>query len=766
MKPQQRVSSSIKNTPEWKENNMHYIYKNCSGRGLSKSEITKLYRMAAGYLDPNEYLFATDPLGVKSRPALSGSPAGEITNMDMISPILMLMMGEKTKRPNQYQVFAKNSDFPSEKATEQMNLWIQNVHQMFVNEMIKLGVYVPGQTDEQGQPIKEPDSPEELQMKLASMSDWMAVQGQEALDYIRYFNELDRNFRKGFYDWLVTASVFSYKDVRYDDTIHDIVPVTEIEWIKGPNVDFIEDAQAVKRTQFMTFNQIIDNFRDIDGFNEDVMKDLEQWGNSYREASTQKMFSATEVFYQRMFGNQGMIATNGDDIEVCHMVWKSFQKQLKVSGTNVLGQQYEYTYDEDYIPLEGETVKESWISIAYEGYMIGGKHILGVQPIPISRVSMSNESQCKLPYNGRIFHSREVLSKSVVAKLEPFQKNINVAYHHLKKVMNKNKDKLTFLPLSMIPDKPGWDELTTLYYADTTGFLFIDDSDPRTIQSLQYIKTLDMALSQYIEYIQKIIAQWKADAEEMVGVNRQRKGESMASDAVGNNQQATIRSVLTTEELFVEYDEFEEKELQGLLDISKYAFVKGKKASYVSSDGKIKYLDINPESYPNIDHGVFVKSGGIEGEKLREFKQSAFAFAQNQMKPSLVAKVVNTDNLAKLVIELEQAEQQLEQAQQAQAQAEQQAQQQEVMSEAKIADDELNFKYYKVDADNLTKREIALIAPAPTDNSTELTKANVEREWMEIERDKVVIKAQAETYKADMSYKTAKVTASKRPKSS
>lgn len=766
-KPQQRVPFSVKNTKDWKEANINYLYRNCTGRNLSKAETSKMFRMAAGYLDETEYLYATDPLGVRNRKELSGNPAGAIKNMDIISPILMLLMGEKTKRPNQYQCFAKNSDFPSQKSQREMEEWIKNVHIMFVNEMIKLGVYVPGQTDEQGQPVKEPDSPEELEMKLSSIQDWMAIQGQESLDYIRYFNELDRNFRKGFYDWLCTASVYSYKDVRYDDTIYEIVPTSEIEYIKGPNSDFIEDGQAVKRTQYMTINEIVDNFRDIDGMNDDILNDIEKWGKGFRDQASEKMYSATEVFYNSIFPKQGVQTTNGDNIEVCHMCWKSFQQVLKVSGTNPLGQSYEYSYDEDYIPLEGETVSKSWNGQNWEGYMIAGKYILGVQPMPISRTSMSNESVTKLPYNGRVMHSREVLAKSTVAKLEVYQKKVNVQYHFLEKVMNKNKDKMTILPLSMIPDKPGWDELTTLYYADATGFLFVDDSDPRTIQGLQYIKTLDAGLNQYIQSIGNMIINTKSEAEEVCGITRQRKGESMASDAASNNQQAVVRSVISTEELFVEYDEFEEKDLQGLMDISKYAFVKGKKATYISSDGKIKYLDLNPESYQNIDFGVFVKNGGTEAQKLAEFKQSAFAFAQNQMKPSLVAKIVDTDNLAKLVIELEQAEQKLEEMQQEQLQAQQAQLQAQTQSEAQQADDKLNFGYYKVDADNLTKREIALIAPptSPDGTAVEGIKQQTEREWQELERDKVILKTEAEKYRADASIEVAKISAKNRPKS-
>lgn len=765
LKPKQRVPQSVKNTDEWKDENVRFFYKNCTGRTLSKMEVTRLFKMAAGYLEEHDYLYVTDPLGVRNRPALAGHP-GEVKNMDIISPILMLLMGEKTKRPNQYTVFAKNSQFPSQKAQRQFELWEKNIHLMFVNEMIKIGQYVPGSTDDQGQPIQEPQSPEEIQMQLSNMSDWMSIQGQEALDYIRFNNELDRNFRKGFYDWLVTNSVFSYKSVLYDDVVHEIVPYAEIEWLAGPNVDYLEDGDAVKRTQYMTINQIIDNFRDLDGMTDDILDDLEAYGTGFRDASTQKMFSQTEVFYNRLFGSQhGYIATSGDAIEVCHLTWKSSQMVKRVSGTNVMGN-YTIEYDEDYQSIQGETVEVKWNSMNYEGYMLGGKHIIGVQPIPISRTSMSNESVCKLPYNGRTFHSREIKAKSPVQKLEVFQKRYNVLYHFLDKVMNKNKDKFTILPLSMIPNKPGWDELTTIYYADATGFLFVDDSDPRTMQALQYVKVLDMALSQYIEFVHKLLDQVKSDAEEVMGINRQRKGETMASDAVSNNQQATMRSVVSTEELFVEYDEFEERELQGLMDISKFAFVKGKKASYISSDGKVKYLDVIPEAYMNADFGVFVKNGGREAQKLTEFKQSAFAFAQNQMKPSLVAKIVDSDNLAELIIQMEQAEQELEQSQQAQAQAEQTQQQAELQEKVKENQDKLTLGYYTVDANNLTKREIAFSAPVvtPQGMESEASKSQLETVWQGIERDKTVLKVEAEKYKADRSVDVARINAKSKPK--
>lgn len=749
-KPKQRIPYSKKNK-DWREENVKFFYLNCAGRNLTKVEATRLYNIAAGHLVESDYHYVTQAFNPDHRAELSGSPA-RIKNMDIITPILLLLLGEKTKRPNQPITFAKNSDFPSQKIQAQYKLWEDNMHQMFINELINTGVFIPGQTDPQtGQPIQEPQSPEEVAMQLSNMSDWMAVQAQEALDYIRHFNKLDRNFREGFYDWLVTNSVYSYKDVRFDDTYYEVIPPNEIEYLKGGNnVRFLEKSQAIKRTQYIAINQIIDQYRELDDMTDKILDELEKYGTGFKEDSTNKYFAMSEedhtrnVFYNRMFGEQTFETTNGDTIEVCHIVWKSSQEVIEVEGIDMFGNKYKESYDEDYVPLEGEKVTRCWKSQNWEGYMFGGKYALGIQPIPITRTSMNNESDNCLPYNGVVFHSREAKAKSTVQKLEEYQRMFNITYYHLQKVMNKNKDKLTILPLSMIPDKPGWDEFTMMYYADTLGFLFVDDSDPKNMQALQYVKVLDMALNDYIKYVYGQLNQIRTDAEECVGINRQRMGESMASDAVANNADATTRSVITTEELFVEYDEFEESEYQGLIDISKFAFVNGKKASYISSDGKTRYLDLNPESYTLIDAGVFVKNGGQEGAKLREFKQSAFAFAQNQMKPSLVAQIVEADNLGKLVGELKAAEQALEEQQQQQSQAENEATQAKVQLDAKVHDDTMAFNYYKTDSDNVTKKEIALIEPSSNDGISDLSKSNIEREWQEIEKEKNYLKAISE----------------------
>ena len=205
IKPRQRIPMSEK-TDDWKKENILFFYNNCLSQNYTPQEIARLFKVANGYQDLSEYSYITDALGVgQTRPELSGSPA-RVKNMDIISPVLMLLLGEKTKRPNIRIAFAKNSDYPSQKQEEFKRLYETNLHTMFINDLIKQGVYIPGMVDENGQPIQEPQSKEEIDLKVNSLPDWQSIMAQEALDYITHYNELDRNFRKGFYDWLVTVS--------------------------------------------------------------------------------------------------------------------------------------------------------------------------------------------------------------------------------------------------------------------------------------------------------------------------------------------------------------------------------------------------------------------------------------------------------------------------------------------------------------------------------------------------------------------------------
>lgn len=697
LKPKQKVSKSER-TEQWYIENGMYLKDISTSKKLEREEYLRKYRMANGHLDESEYTYATNPLNTDN-PKLKHYPA-KLKNVDIVSPVLLLLMGEKSNRVINRIVVSKTSDFESEVAKQEHQMIVQSLQQIFVNRLAEAGTIDAAMQ-------QEPESPEVIKKKLSTLVDEKVIMGQKALEYINAYCEMERKFRKMFYDWLVVARAFSYKDIENDEVIYESCSPDGIEYLANENIEFIKDSECVKYRRFYTINEIIDTFSESTGFTEEILNDIE---SRIRFSSTdghrQIYQNQTEVFASRLFDTD-LYPGDTEGIEVVHCVWRGLKKKLNISGIDVFGQPYSFEADEDYIPLDTEDSDEKWVAQAYEVYIIDDKYYVGYGEIPYLCASMNNPFKLDLPYNGRVFSLRHVNPQSIVDKAEIYQKKYNLVYYFLEKVLAKNKDKITILPLSLIPEKEGWDEDTVMYYGDAMGYLFVDDADKNNLQALQYVKTLDMGLNAYIAQIYNILRNIKMDFEETVGITRQRKGDINSSDGLGNTQQAIYRGSVSTEELFKQFDELQEKDYQGVLNISQFAFSKGKKSAFVSSDYKRMMLDINPEVFCNEDYGAFCKDSGREKEKLDMAKAQATSFAQNAAKPSAVTALIDSDNMTEIVQILSKMEQDFDAQQQAAQQADRDNAKQIEEMRLKDKADERELTKYKIDEDNKTKREIA-----------------------------------------------------------
>ena len=697
LKPKQKVSKAERTEDWFRANGM--FYKDIStSKKLEREEYLRKYRMANGHLDESEYTYATNPLNTDN-PKLKHYPA-KLKNVDIISPVLLLLMGEKANRVINRIVICKTSDFESEVAKQEHQMIVQSLQQIFVNRLAEAGTIDAAMQ-------QEPESPEVIKKKLSTLVDEKVVIGQKALEYINAYCEMERKFRKMFYDWLVVARAFSYKDIEHDEVVYNTCSPDGIEYLSNEDVEFIKDSECVKYTKKYTVNEILDTFTDAKGFTEAIADDIEARIRFGTNDGARKVYAnQTEVFASRLLGTD-IYPGDTEGIDVTHCVWRGLKKILVISGIDVFGEYYTFEADEDYIPLDTEDVVEKWVAQAYEVYIVDDKYYLGWGEIPYLCASMNNPFKLDLPYNGRVFSLRHVNPQSIVDKAEIYQKKYNLTYYYLEKVLSKNKDKMTILPLSLIPEKEGWDEETVMYYGDAMGYLFVDDADKNNLQALQYVKTLDMGLNAYIVQIYNILRNIKMDFEETVGITRQRKGDINSSDGLGNTQQAIYRGSVSTEELFKQFDELQEKDYQGVMNLSQYAFSKGKKSAFVSSDYKKMMLDINPQVFCNEDYGVFCKDSGREKEKLDMAKAQATSFAQNAAKPSAVTALIASDNMTEIVQILSEMEQAFDAQQQAAQQADRDNMKQIEDMRLKDKAEERELTKYKIDEDNKTKRDIA-----------------------------------------------------------
>lgn len=690
-RPKQRVSAKEKLNPEWQDANVNYWISRCNTQ-YNYQDILTLYKAAAGKLNEKDYSYVTNPLATDN-PKLKGYPS-KIRNIDIISPNIQTLMGELIGRYFNPMVTPLNADIKNKKLDAEYQLRVSHFQQDFVNSLVQQGL-APEEIAQQQEPL-------DLKLKKKSnIKDEYAKIGQAALDYILDNNDVNIIRRRTLYDFIVSSKFITYRDVLNEDLEYEDVPPIEMSWLASPTIKFLEDAQAIKRQKLMSLGQLIDKFSHFKEF-QDILPELELKASSSVAANIPFYYNGgdTESLLNNLTGFNNM-GIDSENILVQHIQWTGMKKMFRVTGNDLMNQPYTIDVDEDYICNDAETAEEYWINEKMEGYKLADMYTIGVKPIEYQRGSYNNPSKCKNSYNGKIFLGNYVTPQSIVEKGLVYQIKYNTVHYYLELILAKNMDKVTLMPLGLIPDTDDMDMYSMIYYAKAFGFIFVDESNPQSLAALQQIKVLDMSLSNYIQQIYAILQGIKSDWDESVGITRQRKGQNMASDGKGVNQESIYRSAIITEEFFQEHEETIIKDLQCLVDLSKVAWRNGKKANFMSSDFKLVDLDIDPTVYQNIDLGITIKNSGAAKQELDSVKAQMGNFAQQTSQLNMIPRIARATNMSVLIEEMDEMVLHLEEQQKAAEDAKNQIEQ------TKIADNQSarDLEKYKIDEENEIKRE-------------------------------------------------------------
>ena len=95
-------------------------------------------------------------------------------------------------------------------------------------------------------------------MKQAA-KDWIdeeADRGQKTLNLLNSLIKANEKYIQAFYYWFCTESVYSYRDVRYNDVIFEIISPLEYYRIDSGNL-FVEDDDYGMREFDININDII-----------------------------------------------------------------------------------------------------------------------------------------------------------------------------------------------------------------------------------------------------------------------------------------------------------------------------------------------------------------------------------------------------------------------------------------------------------------------------------------------------------------------------
>ncbi|PHS35720.1 MAG: hypothetical protein COA82_03655 [Alkaliphilus sp.] len=695
---------------------LRYMVDEASFTTTFHTRLRLLYKIAEGGLDPSQYSHVLNPANTQNT-KLTKFPA-KLRNYDIIKPIIEMFLGEFGRRPDDATVIAVAADAKSRFKEAKAEAVRANLAQQFINDLNEQGM-------ETGVASQDVPPAEQVAKDFdVTYDDERAIIGQEALEVLRRDLDFDEKLQLMLYDWIVSGSVLTFKDVFKDDVDYVVCDPREFYPMDVPQSGFIEDAQGgVLRMRWSRvelvnrFNKEMEetyiegNTTDDKGKKQTVLDWLMEHDRQVVNTGATVNMSSQNIGDSTTASDYTTEVTDKYNVYLCN--WVGMEKIGVVEYVDSATGQIAFKDIDDTYKLDklaGDlNIEWEWVNCWYQGYVIEDVAYLEVQKGIVQRDEINNTSTCKIAFNGRFRGYRSNTIQSVVNHSLDYQALYNTFHFRFEFALAKNKEKFMIMPMGLIPKKKGWDEDKWFYWANAHGIAWIDESAPGAMQALSALKSIDMGLGNYVQQMWGLLSDIKMELWDSLGINRQRYGDTQVRDGKATTEQAVFRSAIITDDFFRQLNKFLEKEYQGMIDYSKIAWRNGKKSTYIASDKQRVFFDIEDTEYMNTDYGIFVKNTQHEHEKIERAKAAVQTFGQNGMSAPIAIEMIDSNNMSKVKeiankgLEIERA---FTLSQQKQAEDSNERIQQSVAQNDEAA---RQATQYKVDEDNATKIEVAKI---------------------------------------------------------
>jgi hypothetical protein len=400
-----------------------------------------------------------------------------------------------------------------------------------------------------------------------------------------------------------------------------------------------------------------------------------------------------------------------------------------------MGQEIEELVDESFtltkeMKAQGYEIEWRWINEVWEGTKIGSDIYVNIRPLPNQMKSLDNPSKCKLPYTG-VYRQQ-----SLVSLMKPHQYFYDILFYRLEMSIARSKDKAMVMDVAQIPRSMGIDTQKWLYYLDTLGIAFINSFEEgtganagRTSQFNQF-QAIDMSMARIVDQYILMLNKIEDMIGEISGVSRQRQGEISTSELVGNVERSVVQSANITEHLFYTHGEVKRRVLTNLIDISKNAWLEGKKAQYVLDDMTKVFFNLEPTEYAEANYGIFISNSSRDQQNIEFMKDIADVIESNSMADIKAKLQVADDHAQQKAMQIEQ-----ERTKQVQMQVEDKQKDRDVQTDNNIRDNETKLIIAEKQMQNQEEAEEPV-----EDKSQEINnKFSIDKEKNQITREKELL---------------------------
>jgi hypothetical protein len=775
-----------KKTKEWRKQHCDwadrrtYYFGNMVRNSLLKKRIN--YNLINGVLDMRDVELILNPDNVNALYVPES-----IQHFPIMNSKLHVLQGEEAKRRFEFKVVVTNPNSISEIESSKLAMLQEQVQSMIEDENL---------------------SEEEFNKELDKLSYYFDYQWQDIIEMrastvlSHYMKELNipKIFNDGFMDAMICGEEIYQCDIVGGEPTFERLNPLKVHIFKNGFSNKVEDADLIILIDFWSPGRILDTYfdvlskKDVDSidklastFSSDSMYNIDE-RNAFintAEIDGTDISGGTVIENFLLMGQSGFSATSNyydlqGNIRVLRLYWKSKRKIKKVKSYDPeTGEELFDFYPETYIIDKdaGEEEEIFWINEAWEGTKIGPDIYVNMRPRIVQYNRLSNPSRCHFGIVGSMYNLNDSRPFSLVDMMKPFAYFYDVIYDRLNKAIAANWGKIVKLDLAMVPK--GWEIDKWLYYAKVNHVAVTDSfkegsggaAQGKIVGALntQSNGVIDAEQGNYIQEHINLLEFIKNEMGEVAGITRQREGQISNRETVGGVERSNLQSSHITEWLFTMHDDVKKRALECFLETAKIAMRgRNKKFQYITSDGAIKSLEIDGDTFADSDYGIVVDASPDTQNLASKLDALAQAALQNQtLSFSSIMKIYTSSSLSEIRRTIEKDEQAIQERQAEQAQQEQEIAQQQMQTQMEMKQAEMNFQDMINQRDNDTKILIEHIkqsgnaeneVPEVQDNSMERAKLDEQiRQFNErLAFDKTKLSKEIDIKEKDLAIKRAK----------
>lgn len=590
-----------------------------------------------------------------------GSEVGDLpanmTNRDIVSSKIKVLLGMEMKMPFSWKVVAVNEEATTRREQEEF----KRIKDFVVNsilEPIKQQLEIQAKQQAENKEL----SPEEQQKIAEQVAQELKVQTPEEvrkymtrehqdpaealahqlLEYLIRKQGIKDKFNKAWKHALIAGEEIYWVGILNGEPVLKVVNPLFFDYDKSPDLDYIEDGEWAVCEYRMTPSEIIASF-----------------GSELKNPEIDKIFNyvnnpSSAISDMDFSFNSSSSSNEPYTIRVLHTTWKSLRRIGFLTYIDLQGQEQMKIVDENYSlnKEQGDIgIEWEWIPEAHETWKIGSDIYCYMRPVPGQYKDLDNLWDCKLPYYGATYDNLNSQTTSLMDRMKAYQYYYNIIMYRLELMLASDKGKKFAMNINAIPKSAGLDIEKTLYFLESSGILFMnprEEGDRGTGDVTNMIKEVDMSLASDIQKYINLADYINRQCGEAVGINKQMEGSIGPNEAVTNTRQNIVQSSHIIQPYFELHNIIKGNVLQALIETAKVAYSDGKakKLAYVLDDLSYNLLTVNKDLLDNSTYGIFVSNSSKSYDAKELVQQLAQAALQNQRADlSDVIKVIRSESV-------------------------------------------------------------------------------------------------------------------------